>query len=79
VPGARQAADSHSAHLTVPVLGRLPLPPPAHLAWYAGVGALAVFGVVDWPVAVLIGLGKALAESRSNETLRQFGEALERA
>jgi hypothetical protein len=83
VRGARkaadEAADSQSAHLTIPVLGRLPVPPPAHLAWYAGVGALAVFGVVDWPVAVLIGVGKALADNRSNETLRQFGEALEQA
>jgi len=76
---AVKAADSQSAHVAVPLLGRLPVPPPAHLAWYGGVAALAVFGVVDWPVAVLIGLGKALADNRSNETLRQFGEALEQA
>jgi hypothetical protein len=83
VRGARKAADraadSQSAHLTVPGLGRLPVPSPAHMAWYAGVGTLALFGVVDWPVAALIVLGKALADNRGNQALREFGEALEQA
>ena len=40
------------------------LPPPERLAYYAGLGALAAFQVIEWPVAVAIGAGTALA-SRS--------------
>jgi hypothetical protein len=41
------------------VTGRLP--PPERLAFYGGLGAAAVFGVIDWPVAVAIGVGTAIA------------------
>ena len=37
------------------------LPPPERMAYYAGLGALAVFQVIEWPVAVAIGAGTALA------------------
>ena len=37
------------------------LPPPERLAYYAGLGALAAFQVIEWPVAVAIGAGTAVA------------------
>ena len=37
------------------------LPPPQRLAYYAGLGALAAFQVIEWPVAVAIGAGTAVA------------------
>ncbi|MEU6041560.1 hypothetical protein ABZ801_39840 [Actinomadura sp. NPDC047616] len=37
------------------------LPPPGRLAYYTGLGALAAFGLVDWPVAAAIGVGVAVA------------------
>jgi hypothetical protein len=37
------------------------LPPPGRLAFYGGLGAAAVFGVIDWPVAAAIGLGTVIA------------------
>lgn len=37
------------------------IPPPGRLAFYGGLGAAATFGVIDWPVAVAIGAGLAIA------------------
>lgn len=48
---ARQAVDQESSHFTVPGIGPVQLPPPDRLAWYGGVAALALLGLVDWPVA----------------------------
>jgi hypothetical protein len=33
------------------------LPPPAHLVYYSGLGLLAVFEVVAWPVAMAVAAG----------------------
>jgi hypothetical protein len=41
------------------VAGRLP--PPERLAFYGGLGAAAVVGVIGWPVAAAIGVGTAIA------------------
>lgn len=83
VAGARAAAHSvvenDSLVVVLPVLGRVVLPPPEHLAWYAGVGVLAVLEVVDWPIAVVLAVGRVLADNRHNRTLEQFGEALDEA
>lgn len=38
------------------------LPPPDRLAYYAGLGALAAFEVIDWPVAAAIGVGTVVAQ-----------------
>jgi hypothetical protein len=40
------------------VAGRLPS--PGRLAFYGGLGAAAVSGVIGWPVAVAIGAGTAI-------------------
>ncbi|WP_157877382.1 hypothetical protein [Streptomyces odonnellii] len=40
-----------------------PLPPPKRLAFYGGLGALAVLGALDWPVAVAIGAATVVARS----------------
>jgi hypothetical protein len=78
-PGmAVDAALRHqTVTLTVPVIGRVTLPGRAHLIWYAGVGTLAVFEVIEWPIAFLMGVAKALSDSRHHEVLREFGNALE--
>ncbi|GGO61015.1 hypothetical protein [Nonomuraea cavernae] len=47
------------------------MPPPERLAYYGALGALAVFGAIDWPVAVAIGAGAILAQrSRSGRVTR---------
>ncbi|WP_188190336.1 hypothetical protein [Nonomuraea sp. SYSU D8015] len=38
------------------------MPPPERIAYYGALGALAVFGVVEWPVAAAIGAGTVIAQ-----------------
>jgi hypothetical protein len=52
------------------------LPEPQRLAFYGGIATLAVLGIVDWPVAVVLGIGHMLAVDHQHKCLAQFGEAL---
>lgn len=61
----------------LPVLGRVTVPRPEQLAYYGGLALLAVFDLIDWPVAVAVAAGHILASSHHNEILEQLGEALE--
>lgn len=38
------------------------LPPPERIAYYGGLGALAVAGLLEWPVAAAIGIGTIIAQ-----------------
>jgi hypothetical protein len=63
----------------LPVVGQLRLPRPDHVAYYGGLGALAVLQLIEWPVAVVLGLGHALAENHHSRVAHELGEALEQA
>ncbi len=43
------------------------LPPPERVAYYGGLGALAILGVIEWPVAAAIGVGTVLAQRGRTE------------
>jgi hypothetical protein len=75
---AARVADRHTVHVTLPHnMGTITLPEPQRLAFYGGVAALAAFGLVDWPVAIVLGIGHLLAEDHQHRCLDEFGEALE--
>jgi hypothetical protein len=57
----------------------LTLPAPEHLAFYAGVGAMAMFGIVEWPVVAALVVGHTLVNAQHNKVLQSLGEALEEA
>jgi hypothetical protein len=76
---ASEVVHKSTLKVGLPVVGQVELPPPRHLAWYVGVAALALLEVVDWPVALLLATGKALADNRHSTQLEDFGEALEEA
>jgi hypothetical protein len=82
-PRARRAAHSaahrNSLHLDIPLLGTVALPPPDQLAYLGGITALVAVGILEWPIAALIGAGHLLASTRNNKILADFGEALEQA
>ncbi|MDN3353602.1 hypothetical protein [Actinomadura sp. DC4] len=63
----------------VPVLGTLTLPRRDQLVFFGGLGLLAVVGVIEWPVAAVVGTGHLLAARRNSRTFREVGEALEQA
>lgn len=48
-------------------------------AFLAGLGALAVLGVLDWPVVLVLGVGRVLSHQHRWEALHAVGEALEHA
>ncbi|MFG1616302.1 hypothetical protein ACGFI3_26375 [Nonomuraea wenchangensis] len=45
-------------------VARTILPPPERVAYYGALGAMAVFGVIEWPVAAAIGVGMAVMQRR---------------
>jgi hypothetical protein len=66
----------NSVSVEVAGLGSVRLPALDSLAWLGGVAALAVFGVLEWPVAAAIGAGHVLSQQRHLRLLKDFGEAL---
>ncbi|HZA09686.1 hypothetical protein [Mycobacterium sp.] len=70
-----QEAESFAVNL--PVVGRLRIPRPDQLAYYGALAALAAVEIIDWPVAVAIGAGHALASNHHSRIARELGEALE--
>jgi hypothetical protein len=76
---AHRATHQGSLWITLPGLGRINLGTPEQLAYFAGITALAACELIEWPIAVVIAAGHALAEQHRNKTLHAFGEALEEA
>ena len=82
--GARRAVEQTLDKETISVdlpepIGTVTLPSPQRLAFYGGIAALGLFGIIDWPVALVIGIGHLLAEDRHHELLATVGEALAEA
>ncbi|HZC27146.1 MAG TPA: hypothetical protein VE287_08975 [Actinopolymorphaceae bacterium] len=76
-PAARHAVRQNGIELSLPLVGEVCLPAPERLAWYAGVATLVVFGMVEWPVALVITVGHLLGEDHHNRLIEDFGAALE--
>jgi|ERR1035437_4306314 hypothetical protein len=77
-----RAATRHvhkAEHLAVdlPFVGTVQLPRADQLAYFAAVGLLVAFEVIDWPVALVLAAGHALATQQHNRALQEFGEGLE--
>ncbi|WP_249713781.1 hypothetical protein [Rhizomonospora bruguierae] len=74
---ARAAASStsRSTEFTLPLLGTVKLPPADDLAFLGGIGVLALVGAVEWPIAVVLGAGHALATTRRDRVLHGASQA----
>jgi hypothetical protein len=55
----------------------LETPPLEHLLFYLGLGALAGFEVIEWPLALLLMAGHALIDATNRPGLQSLGEAIE--
>lgn len=75
----QQIREGETFTVNLPVLGTVCLPQPQQLAYYGGLAALSVFGLLDWPVALVIAAGHILASNHHNHILEELGEALEEA
>ncbi|EUA22813.1 hypothetical protein [Mycobacterium xenopi] len=72
---AIRAGETFAVNL--PVVGQLEIPRPEQLAYFGGLAALAMFELIDWPVALVIAAGHILANNHHNRVLEQLGEAME--
>lgn len=84
IQSARRAVEQVLEHETMSVdlpepIGTVRLPSPQRLAFYGGIAALGVFGIVDWPVVAVIAIGHLLAEDRHHQLVAGFGKALAEA
>jgi hypothetical protein len=76
----RRVVHEDQLHMILPVPGgtlTLAFPPPERLAFYAGLTVAATFGAISWPMALVTGIGHALADDHHNRTLEAVGEAIE--
>lgn len=65
--------------IRMPVVGVVHVPPPDRLAYFAGLGLLAALGVVEWPVAAVIGAGHLLSDQHWSQVAAGIGQAMEEA
>jgi hypothetical protein len=65
---SRRVREARSFALQLPVVGRVPIPRPDQLAFYGALAALVAVEMVDWPVAVAIGVGHALVSQRPDSS-----------
>jgi len=61
VPYVTKGDLSANVRAAESALPEVKLPPPERLAFYGGLGALAVLGAVEWPVAAAIGAATVVA------------------
>jgi len=77
--GAHEMIRTYGRRVEIPVLGEVAVPPPDKLAYYAGLGVLAAFQVIEWPLALVITAGHLLADQHLSGVVRGLGEALQSA
>ena len=76
----KAALGHEKVFVKLPLIGPVDLPSGPHLAWFAGAFALAALELVDWPVAVLMMIGKAMSDApHRSETVRTLGKLMEEA
>lgn len=65
--------------LRIPVVGTVRVPPPDQLAFYSALGVLAALNVIDWPVALAVGVGQAVLARHFTDRPREEDEKTEGA
>jgi hypothetical protein len=63
----RQVRDADRFAVQLPVVGRVPIPRPDQLAFYGALAGLVAVELIDWPVAVAIGVGHALVSGHPDQ------------
>ncbi|HYZ69642.1 MAG TPA: hypothetical protein VE666_17910 [Mycobacterium sp.] len=63
----RRVREADRFALQLPVIGRVPFPRPDQLAFYGALAGLVAIELVDWPVAVAIGVGHALVSGHPGQ------------
>lgn len=70
-----QGGGIHLPSVPVPhVHVAMPTGTAGRVLWWGGLATVAALGVVDWPVAVLVGAGSWVAEQYAKASQRPEGE-----
>lgn len=64
---SREVAEGTVYSVQLPIIGRVPVPSPRQLALYAALAGLAAIEVIDWPVALAMGVGSALVSHKLSD------------
>jgi xanthosine utilization system XapX-like protein len=75
----QRVREAQTFAVTLPVLGRVRFPRPEQLAFYGALGALAAVEIIEWPIALVLGVGHALMQNEHSRVAHEVGEALEGA
>ncbi|OBC10539.1 hypothetical protein A5784_36580 [Mycobacterium sp. 852013-50091_SCH5140682] len=67
-----------TVEVRLPVLGKVRVQ-PERLVYYGAVAVLAAAEIIEWPVALLLGVGHALADNHHSKVAQELGSALEEA
>ncbi|EID80877.1 MULTISPECIES: hypothetical protein [Rhodococcus] len=60
----RLVRDAERFAVRLPIVGQLGIPRPDQLAYCAGLAALVALDLIEWPVAVAIAVGTAVASEQ---------------
>ncbi len=71
--------DGERHTVTLPLVGSVPLPRPEELAYYGALTALAAVEIIEWPIALILATGHALANNHHSCIAQELGEALDEA
>lgn len=64
---SKEVAEGRVYSVALPIIGRVPVPSPRQLAIYAALGGLAAIEIIDWPVALAMGVGSALVSRKLSD------------
>src|SRR3954469_5832375 len=64
---SRRVAEARKFSVRLPLIGAVQVPPPDQLAFYAVLGGLAAVELIDWPLAVAMGIGSAVVARHLTE------------
>lgn len=64
--------------VTIPIIGlRLDPPSKASAAYYAALGTMAALEMIEWPIAIVVATGHAIASNTTNPEVAQAVEGAE--
>jgi len=75
----KRIRKAHGFSMNLPVVGHIRIPHPEQLAYYGALGVMVAVEIIDWPIALAIAAGHALAQQQHNRVAEELGEALEDA
>lgn len=64
---SRRVAGANKFAIKLPLVGTVRVPPPEQLAIFSALGGLAALGILDWPVALAMGIGSAVVGRQLSE------------